>query len=386
LFEVDQWIGWLALAVAAHGAVIILRGGFSRGPLWVWVGLLGATAAADIIFWRSRLLVQAQALAILGASGTFIATTGGAPNAASAWMFLLVLVYPFVLADVARAVGLSVLAGVVFVVSAGMAGSQPMPVFTPILIVISGLFGVALAAAYQSRIALLMELDAALRSRDEMLSAIAHELRTPLTSIIGYADLLARNQMGESPRLDEQILYETIIREGQELGFVIDDLIAAARADLGTIQVFPVPTDVVAEVQKAVDIHEARTGQEVQVVADKGVPAMVDPYRLRQILRSLLRNAHQHGGPDVAVHARMNEHPFVVVVDNGPGIPPRDINRLFDRYEKAHEISGMAPSLGLGLAVSKVLAELMDGDLAYQYENGLSQFALSLRPLVQTMS
>ncbi len=66
----------------------------------------------------------------------------------------------------------------------------------------------------------------------------------------------------------------------------------------------------------------------------------------------------------------------VQVVDDGPGIPPEDRERVFGSYQKAHNAPGVTGSVGLGLAISRTLARLMGGDLTYDHENGNSIFQL----------
>ncbi|MEX1126391.1 MAG: ATP-binding protein, partial [Acidimicrobiia bacterium] len=100
---------------------------------------------------------------------------------------------------------------------------------------------------------------------------------------------------------------------------------------------------------------------------------------VRQIVRNLISNALRYGGPEINVN--VETQPGVgslVVVDNGPGIPEELRPRVFDAYTRGDQPLGLAPSLGLGLHISRTLAELMSGSLTYSYENGESIFELTL--------
>jgi signal transduction histidine kinase len=109
--------------------------------------------------------------------------------------------------------------------------------------------------------------------------------------------------------------------------------------------------------------------------------ALCDPARLRQVLRNLLTNAERYGGPNVAVVVDTEGDDSVVVdvVDDGPGIPPHDWDRIFEPYQRAHEAPGQPDSVGVGLAISRQLATLMGGTLDYRYD-GRSVFRLRLPP------
>ncbi len=103
---------------------------------------------------------------------------------------------------------------------------------------------------------------------------------------------------------------------------------------------------------------------------------------MRQILRNLLTNAERYGGPNVEVTVSRGDRGIdIAVLDDGEGLPPEEWENIFQLYHRAHE-GGRSESLGIGLAVSRQLAELMGGTLEYARENGLSVFRLNLPSVV----
>jgi len=112
---------------------------------------------------------------------------------------------------------------------------------------------------------------------------------------------------------------------------------------------------------------------------DQSARALGDPARVRQILRNLISNAHRYGGDKVKITATSTKSSaHVTVVDNGPGVPEAQRERIYEPYQRAHESEGITASIGLGLTVSLQLARLMGGDLTYRFDEGQSIFELVL--------
>ena len=105
-----------------------------------------------------------------------------------------------------------------------------------------------------------------------------------------------------------------------------------------------------------------------------------DPLRLRQIVRNLLTNATRYGGSEIWIEVSEIEDTVVVsVIDDGEGVPVRLEARIFEAYERGHEAEETKPgSVGLGLAVSRRLADLMGGTLEYRRADGTTRFDLVL--------
>lgn len=108
--------------------------------------------------------------------------------------------------------------------------------------------------------------------------------------------------------------------------------------------------------------------------------ARADPLRFRQIIRNLLTNAARYGGSDIWIEVSdVGDSVIIAVVDDGNGVHPRYAATIFEAYERGHESEPSMPgSVGLGLAVSRRLADLMGGSLQYRRAGGNTRFELRL--------
>jgi signal transduction histidine kinase len=206
------------------------------------------------------------------------------------------------------------------------------------------------------------------RAKDEFIANVSHELRTPLTAVLGIASELSGEDM--SPDMRDEMLH-LVLEQANEMANIVDDLLVAARAEVGTIPVETQPVDLIAELKTTLD----GLGTVVEMPKASIPPVLADPKRVRQILRNLLTNAQRYGGPRQRVVAGgLRGHVWIEVRDNGDGIPDEDVNRVFQPYVT----TGAEGSVGLGLAVARQLAELMGGTLVYEHSAGESVFRLQL--------
>lgn len=206
----------------------------------------------------------------------------------------------------------------------------------------------------------LTELHAA---RTRFLAAVSHEIRSPLTGVVGITRVLAETADTMSPK-EIMELAELLDQQAQDVTDLADDLLVASRFDAGGMRVEATPVELGEAVLQAVksvgggftpdiDGHEGRV--------------LADPLRLRQILRNLLTNAVRHGGPTVIVEYRPRDAGFEIQVrDDGDGVP--DGLDPFAPFATAADPH--AESVGLGLAVSRSLAEAMGGTLGYTRREG----------------
>lgn len=222
------------------------------------------------------------------------------------------------------------------------------------------------------------------RSKDEFIASVSHELRTPLTAVVGFAQQLDEDQ----DRFTSQERAEMIgfvYQQSAEVARLVEDLLVAARADIGTLTIVPTRIDLRHLIGSVVDNHSRTHGLEIALSADdRPVTVWADPNRVRQILHNLLINAIRYGGSNHRITLTTDAQQVLIQVrDNGPAIDPTDQDRIFEPYERAHQESSQPASVGLGLAVSRTLARLMDGDLTYKHEHDESIFQLAL-PAPQT--
>ncbi len=231
--------------------------------------------------------------------------------------------------------------------------------------------------------------EAASRSKSQFLANMSHEIRTPMNAILGMADLLA-----EGPGQREQRKYITILQgAGETLLALINDILDLAKVEAGRIELEIVSFDLIELVESTVEImaNEAhKKGLEISHRIDPEVVRYVagDPTRVRQVLVNLLGNAIKftsEGGVSVeAVPAPASEAgPGCIfrVRDTGIGIPPEKQERIFDAFSQAdNSTTREFGGTGLGLTISKRLAELMHGKIELESVPGEgSVFSLHAR-------
>jgi signal transduction histidine kinase len=209
-------------------------------------------------------------------------------------------------------------------------------------------------------------------------SDVAHELRTPVTALVGEASLLAEHleQMPPEARRPAELVVADIAR----LRRLVEDLMEISRLDAGQGAVRLEPVDLASLVEATI---RARGWTDRVRVDGPGAVVESDRRRLEQIVANLVGNALEHGGPDVAVRTGADGlGAFVEVRDQGRGMTPEDLERIFDRFYKA-DPSRTGSGSGLGLAIALENARLLGGDIEVRSEPGRgSQFTLRLPTFV----
>ena len=213
------------------------------------------------------------------------------------------------------------------------------------------------------------------RSKDQLIANISHELRTPLTGI--YTSALAIEEIGHSDPDVALELNGMIVDQSADLNRMVEDLLVSAQADAGRLTFDLVPGSARHEIE-SVAKELSRLGTPITVRARDAV-VLADTGRLRQLLRNLVSNAIRHGGPNVTLLARPAPGAYVIrVEDDGPGVPPEIEARLFERFVHQGDRPLIVGSVGLGLAICKVLADGMNGTIAYQRAEGRTAFEVRL--------
>lgn len=214
-------------------------------------------------------------------------------------------------------------------------------------------------------------------SKDQLIASVSHELRTPLTAILGFAELLRGPQTSLSTQ-ERVELVQSIASQTGDLTNIVEDLLVAARADDNSLVVARVPVDLRAQAAQILETIDIDGADEVELSGD-GTRGWGDPARVRQILRNLISNAFRYGGDRVAVRThRDGEWSSVEIIDDGDGIAADDRDLIFEPYQRAKDGVRLTASIGLGLTVSRKLADLMGGTLEYRHEKGTSIFELRL--------
>jgi signal transduction histidine kinase len=212
-------------------------------------------------------------------------------------------------------------------------------------------------------------------AKNEFVASISHEIRTPLTAIVGFSQVLKGDE--DMADEDRMLMVTSIVEQALEMSDLVNDLLLAARGEAENVSVDVEEIDVVAQVRQTLAAGGTFTTDVHFENSESPVIAIGDPARVRQILRNLLTNAERYGGPNVTITTRVRpDEVDIDVVDDGPGLPEEEWESIFEIYHSAHK--DHHESLGIGLAVSRQLAELMDGSLRYLREGESSVFRLRL--------
>jgi PAS domain S-box-containing protein len=221
------------------------------------------------------------------------------------------------------------------------------------------------------------ELAEIVASKDQLIASVSHELRTPLTAILGFAELLRGPQTSLSTQ-ERVELVQSIATQTGDLTNIVEDLLVAARADDNSLVVTRVPVDLRAQAAQVLETIDTAGAENVGLSGD-GTRGWGDPARVRQILRNLISNAFRYGGEGVEVTTYADgKWSCLEVIDDGDGVPTGERDLIFEPYQRAQNSVGLTASIGLGLTVSRKLADLMGGTLTYRFENGRSVFRLAL--------
>ncbi|MFV8569734.1 ATP-binding protein [Marinobacter sp. SBS5] len=213
--------------------------------------------------------------------------------------------------------------------------------------------------------------------KSQFVSNVSHELRTPLTSINGSLKLLNSGATGQLPD-KATYLIKVALRNGEHLQALITDLLDFDKAISGKLSINTTTTQIGDAIQKACEGNQTMATQYGVHLAHEHtehLTACADPERLRQILNNFISNAIKYSPRDglIVVKAEANPtgHVRITVSDQGEGVPEHFVPNLFQRFAQAEIGSSRAKSgTGLGLAICKELAELMQGDVGYFYDNG----------------
>ncbi len=207
----------------------------------------------------------------------------------------------------------------------------------------------------------------ALRRSDELktalLRSISHDLRTPLTSIIAGGTALGSATLTEAERAE---LSAAIVAEGERLSRLVENLLDMSRLEAGKAEPHREQTDL-AEV---LDVARETVGdpEMVRLALDPGLPSVrADAAQLERAFANLLENAIRHGGGrPVTVRSRLvGERIAIRVVDQGPGIPESEWERIFEPFQSG-AANGAGGGSGLGLAIAKGFVEANGGEIAVE--------------------
>jgi PAS domain S-box-containing protein len=219
------------------------------------------------------------------------------------------------------------------------------------------------ARLFEAQLAARAEAEAASRAKDEFLAMLGHELRNPLAPIATAIELM--KMRGETHSLRER---EVIERQLGHITRLVDDLLDVSRITRGKLDLALRPLDVADVIARAVEmvspLLEQRHHRLVMTVP-RGLMVNADPARLAQIVSNLLSNAARYTRPNgqIAVEATASGSDVAICVrDNGEGIPPDLLPRVFDLFVQGRRtLDRSEGGLGIGLALVKNLVALHGG-------------------------
>lgn len=223
------------------------------------------------------------------------------------------------------------------------------------------------------------------RERSQFAAAAAHELRTPLAGLQLYGDMLA-DGLGDPGKTRDYA--RRLSEEAARLGRVVANVLGFSQLERGNLSVQPAVADVVSVLRDLVARAEPaldRLGAYVEVDMPAELPARFDRDALVRIVGNLLDNAEKYarsaGDRTITLTAVATATAVEISVrDRGPGIDAATSRRLFRPFARGTSPDRPA-GLGLGLALSRSLAEAMGGTLHYRRsEEGQTEFVLTLRP------
>jgi signal transduction histidine kinase len=201
--------------------------------------------------------------------------------------------------------------------------------------------------------------------KTEFVSMVSHELRTPLTAITGFTQTLQQS-WDEIDAQDAKHFLQIISDQSDHLRRLVEDLLLIPRLESGQLRLEPAVVELRPLVQQVANLvfpGRAATGVSIHVPPEATVWA--DPHRIVQVVRNLMENAIKYGGSHVKVEGKPLGDKFMVgVVDDGPGIPAEDRERIFDPFERlVTDESGPQRGFGLGLPIARKLVRAMGGNL-----------------------
>ena len=227
------------------------------------------------------------------------------------------------------------------------------------------------AQALQDHVGELRRMEAEAR---RFVADVSHELRTPLAAMTAVTDVLDEEAASLPPDAAEAA--RLVSQETKNLTRLVTDLIEITGFDSGRATLLADEVDVAAAITAT--LSSRGWLDRVETTLPQGITARLDARRLDVIVANLVSNALTHGAAPVRVTLTADEHWLTIqVTDEGPGLPPRVLPHVFDRFYKADTARSRSPGSGLGLAIARENAHLHGGTLTASNANG-AVFTLTL--------
>ncbi len=250
-------------------------------------------------------------------------------------------------------------------------------------------YNTSLVRAYQALENANKQAEAATRAKSEFLANMSHEIRTPMTAILGFTDLLIEEF---SERSTGREMLQTIKRNGGHLLEILNDILDITKIEAGKLVLERMrcsPAKIASEVVKLMQVRADAKNLPLELVCEEALPETIltDPTRLRQILINFVGNAIKFthaGSVKLSVHTEQDSKntPRVRfdVIDSGIGMTPEQLRVIYRPFEQADtSTTRKYGGTGLGLAVSRRLAQMLGGEVSVTSEPGKgSVFSLTI--------
>ncbi|MGW2304079.1 ATP-binding protein [Streptomyces sp. NPDC001809] len=213
------------------------------------------------------------------------------------------------------------------------------------------------AESLQKKVA---DMSAREESSRRFVADMSHELRTPLTALTAVTEVLEDEQDSLDPMIAPAVAL--VVSETRRLNDLVENLMEVTRFDAGTARLVLDEVDIADQITACIDARAWLDA--VDLDAERGIVAPLDPRRLDVILANLIGNALKHGGSPVRVSVRTDDTELVIAVrDHGPGIPEEVLPHVFDRFYKASASRPRSEGSGLGLSIAMENALIHGGSI-----------------------
>lgn len=231
------------------------------------------------------------------------------------------------------------------------------------------------------------------KARREFVANVSHEMRTPLTSIRGAAESILENRdMHEDIR---KMFLDMILTESDRMTHIVSDLLTLSRLDNKKTRWKITRYDLAESIKHVTDVIgvEARAHRHIlELETDKSLPEIsADRERIEQVLINILSNAVKYtpdgGHIKVSAHAESDSNVVISVSDNGIGIPPDDLDHIFERFYRVEKSrTSETGGTGLGLAIAKEIVSAHGGEISIDSTLGKGSTVTIKLPLVAWLS
>jgi signal transduction histidine kinase/AmiR/NasT family two-component response regulator len=211
------------------------------------------------------------------------------------------------------------------------------------------------------------------QAKSDFVATASHELRSPLTSIKGFMELLQQTNSDNLTERQREFI-AIVLQSTDRLVELVNDLLDIARIEAGQFEIHARSVDLRPTIEEVAALMQPRLldkRQRLELhIAEPRPPALADPARVRQIVTNLVTNAHLYTGEEGTIVVRLegDRHATrITVSDNGRGMAPEDLRRIFDRFQRGKSESA---GTGLGLTIVKSLVDLHGGRVDVDSEPG----------------